>query len=88
MKKVELVKALKENGVIETLAQGEELFETIDKVIEIATSIEGKTKIGQYFTVEKIDVPKKEGVCNGKPYVKEAHSELQIKRTATCKEYK
>lgn len=88
MKKVELVKALKENGVIETLTQGEELFETIDKVIEIATSIEGKTKIGQYFTVEKIDVPKKEGVCNGKPYVKEAHSELQIKRTATCKEYK
>lgn len=88
MKKVELVKALKENGVIETLIQGEELFETIDKVIEIATSIEGKTKIGQYFTVEKIDVPKKEGVCNGKPYVKEAHSELQIKRTATCKEYK
>lgn len=88
MKKVELVKALKENGVIETLTQGEELFETIDKVIEIATSIEGKTKIGQYFTVEKIDVSKKEGVCNGKPYVKEAHSELQIKRTATCKEYK
>lgn len=88
MKKVELVKALKENGVIETLIQGEELFETIDKVIEVATSIEGKTKIGQYFTVEKIDVPKKEGVCNGKPYVKEAHSELQIKRTATCKEYK
>ena len=86
MKKVELVKALKENGVIETLTQGEELFETIDKVIEIATATEGKTKIGQYFTVEKVEVPKKEGVCNGKPYVKEAHSEVQIKRTAVCKD--
>lgn len=85
MKKSDLLKELKENGVVETLVEGQELLEKIDKVIEIVAKKEGKSKIGNYFTVEYVEVPEKSGVCNGKPYVKEAHSEIQIKRTSICK---
>lgn len=85
MVKKELLKRLVEEGVVETLVAGEQLLKDIDRVVEVSTSVEGKTKIGTYFTVEKVDVPEKSGEVNGKPYTKEAHSEIVIKRTTTCK---
>lgn len=85
MIKKELLKKLVEEGVVETLVAGEQLLKDIDRVVEVSTSVEGKTKIGTYFTVEKVDVPEKSGLCNGKPYIKESHSEIQIKRCNCCK---
>lgn len=85
MIKKELLKKLVEEGVVETLVAGEQLLKDIDRVVEVSTSVEGKTKIGTYFTVEKVDVPEKSGLCNKIPYTKEAHSEIVIKRTSVCK---
>ena len=88
MKKNDYLKALKETGVVATLEEGKELLEKIDKAIEIAVSEEGKTKVGTYFTVEKVHVEAKSGVCNGVDYTKNAHDEIQVKRTSICKDIK
>lgn len=93
MVKKELLKKLVEEGVVETLVAGEQLLKNIDKVVEVSASVEGKTKIGDYFTVECVEVAEKSGVVTRivdgakikMPYTKEAHSEIVIKRTATCK---
>ena len=94
MKKNEVLKKLVEGEVVATLTEGEKLLKSIDKVIEIACSEEGKTKIGTYFTVENIAVPEKkgeitrvvDGVKTKTPYTKKAHNEIVIKRTSICKE--
>lgn len=93
MIKKELLKKLVEEGVVETLVAGEQLLKDIDRVVEVSTSVEGKTKIGDYFTVECVEVAEKSGevtrVVDGvkvkMPYTKEAHTEIAIKRTSKCK---
>ncbi|MGL4571651.1 MAG: HU family DNA-binding protein [Clostridium sp.] len=84
MTKSELVKGLSEKlGVSKKEIEGGLAF--LDDAIKFAASIEGKTKLGKFITVEKVSVPRKEGECNHKPYVTEAHDEIVIKRTAVCK---
>lgn len=84
MTKGELIKGLAElKGVKKK--EAEEMISLVDEIIELAIQGKGKCKIGSYFTVEKASVPRKEGECNHKPYVTEAHDEIVIKRCAVCK---
>ncbi|MCX0396169.1 HU family DNA-binding protein [Clostridium perfringens] len=85
MTKVELIKGLSEEMKI-SKKEAEAMIGNVDTVIEfLAGQGYSKTKVGKFITAQVIEVPRKEGVCNGKPYVVEPHTEMIIKRTPLLK---
>lgn len=85
MTKSELVKGLSEKlGVSKKEIEGGLAF--LDDAIKFAASIEGKTKLGKFITVEVVDVEAKSGVAMGKEWHKEAHKELKIKQVKSTRE--
>lgn len=86
MRKNELLTKLSEKlGV--SKKQVSECIEVVDAVIDIVAEgeVNDKVKLGKGITLEKVFVEGRAGVCNGKPYVVEAHNEIKVKRTEAMK---
>ena len=84
MKKSELITRVAEKLEV-TKTEVERILNIVDTIVEVIAEEGSKTKVGTYFTVEKVHVEEKSGVCAGKEFTKEAHDEILIKRTSICK---
>ena len=86
MTKAQLVKEMREGFGI-TAKEAEERIAHVDEIMELLAKGEvgEKTKVGKFITAQVIEIPRKEGVFNGKPYVVEPHKEMIIKRTPLLK---
>lgn len=86
MTKVELVKLVQEGLELKTKKEAEARIAQVDEIIElVAEAGYGKTKLGEYLTLEKVHEEEKSGKCAGKEWTKAAHDEVRIKRTSKLK---
>lgn len=89
MRKQELVTLTKDALGLQSKVEAEGFLKEVDAlIVSLANGLEvgDKAKIGEYFTIEKVHVPEKNGIAMGVEYTTLAHDTLKIKLTKSGKE--